>query len=160
MRTLERISQVKAELKFACLFYLHFVSTVARRDKTPPRIQKHVPGEDVFWILERVFGFWKCFVPTSHGNTISPCWWPRPKVFTSVLRTKHSLNANFAKKKLFWAFCGGWKQAAISWPRHTLGPYRISKYLTKLFITSRKHTKFNMPNCYYWRSLILFLTGP
>ena len=98
MRTLERISQVKAELKFACLFYLHFVSTVACRDKTLPRIQKHVPGEEVFWILERVFGFWKCFVPTSHGNTISPCWWPRPKVFTSVLRTKHSLNANFAKK--------------------------------------------------------------
>ena len=88
-------------------------------------------------------------------TSIWPCWWPRTKVFTSlVLRTKHSLNANFAKKKkLFCAFWGGGKQAAISWPRHTLGPYRISKYLAKLFITSRKHTKFNMPNCQYWRSL-------
>ena len=37
--------------------------------KTLPKIQKHVPEEDEFWILERVFGFWNVFLD------FGTCFW-------------------------------------------------------------------------------------
>ena len=43
--------------------------------KTLPKIQKHVPEEDEFWILERVFGFWNVFLD------FGTCFWILGRVF-------------------------------------------------------------------------------
>ena len=43
--------------------------------KTLPKIQKHVPEEDEFWILERVFGFWNVFLDSG------TCFWILERVF-------------------------------------------------------------------------------
>ena len=115
-KSLPRIQNTSLESKNTFQNPKHFPESknTSQNPKTLPRIQKHVPEEEVFWFLGRVFGFWemlldsgKCFVPTSHGNTIWPCWWPRTIVFTWVFRTKHSLNANSAEKKI--VLCCVWR---------------------------------------------------
>ena len=115
----------------------------SQNPKTLPRIHKHVPEEEAFWILERVFGFREVFCP----------WMPRTKVFTSVLRTKHSLNANSAKKKnrfvLFVVVENKWQYRGLV--IHSGRTEYLNTLLNCLLLP--ENIQSQEPNCQYWRSL-------